>query len=102
MPETSENWNQQFAKWFNDGGKSLKETSKKIGIPRSTLGDYIHGRITDLGKMTPERRNALYSLTKLECFKQGQPRIEMSEPGPSRTLVKKPYEKIGDEIVGGL
>lgn len=90
MGETSEGktWNQELVGWFEKSGKSFKNIKDESGIPRSSFSDYIHSRVTDLGRISSERLGVLYSLTGLECFKYETPRIEVSEP---RERVPKEY-----------
>jgi|TARA_B100001971_G_scaffold144685_1_gene133844 hypothetical protein len=76
-------WNQQLAEWykiFRNGGKCMNDIKKITNIPRSTFGDYIHGRSKNINNMSQDRRKALYELTKLECFEYEGPKIQMLKP----------------------
>ncbi|MAH03786.1 hypothetical protein CMI39_03305 [Candidatus Pacearchaeota archaeon] len=73
-------WNDQLSRWYDDFKKSGKRMKDITKIPNSTFGDYIHGRSKDIDKISIERRKALYELTKLECFKYEEPKIEMNKP----------------------
>lgn len=64
-------WNEQFADWCKNSGKNVIELSREIGIPDSTLYDYIHGNSANLNKVSAERRAILYKLTGLGCFNVG-------------------------------
>jgi hypothetical protein len=85
-------WNQQFADWRKTSGKSIVQISKETQINDSTIGDYLHGRIKDLSKVSKERVYSLYKATGLECFKCEEyqtPRI----PVPGTEQESENYEK---------
>lgn len=69
-PETREKtWNQEFAEWMRNSGKTVSQIRSESGIADSTLRDYLSGKVSDLDKLKPENRDALYKLTGLDFFK---------------------------------
>lgn len=74
------NWNQQLSEWFSKSGKTITQINQETGIPKSTLGDYIHGKSKHLDRISPDRLKILHNLTGLTCFEYTSPKIEMSEP----------------------
>ncbi|VVB77857.1 Uncharacterised protein [uncultured archaeon] len=67
--ELEKNWNEELRDWYKKGERSMEQISRETGIPRPTLRDYIAGAITDLDRVSGERRMQLYNLTGLEFFK---------------------------------
>ncbi len=84
-------WNEQLKQWYQNSeykGKGMDVLGKACGIARSTLGDYMAGRMTELSRMSPDKRKKLHDLTKLDCFipESAIPPINMDEPA-----ARKPY-----------
>lgn len=73
-------WNQQLSEWYKDSGKSISQIVAECGIPQKSISEYINGTRTNLDRISLERKDVLYKLTGLECFKVKSPQIEMSEP----------------------
>ena len=60
-------WNEQLADWARNHPDQLDTLRDRIN--RSTLNDYLQGRITKLDRMSKGRKSALYEVTGLEIFK---------------------------------
>lgn len=86
-PETSEvqpnTWNAQLSSWYKSSGLTPTQIKDKTGIPKSSWSDYVSGKITDLGRVSPDRRKILLELTGLEVFRYHGPRIDMGAPKAS-------------------
>ncbi|MBU0760299.1 MAG: helix-turn-helix domain-containing protein [Nanoarchaeota archaeon] len=107
MNEGSESWNERLRRLQINSGKSIGQLARETGIPRSTLGDYVHGKITDLNRISPERLDALYELTNDECFKYERTKIEMPERTPQspedfETMTGKILSNIMNEGKSGI
>lgn len=79
MADSNLNWNAELAKWCQGSGKSLGAISRESGIPRTSFSEYVKGTVKDLGKLSKERKDALYKLTSLECFKAGYPALNLNQ-----------------------
>jgi len=63
---TRESWNQKLAGWMGNSRERSELLKRKI--PRGTLHDYLHGRVTNLARMKKDRRAFLYHTTRIEDF----------------------------------
>lgn len=93
-------WYEQLADWYKSTEKTFSEIKRATGIPKTTLGTYLHCKVKNLDRISPERRNILYNLTGLECLKYEGLRIEIGEPRKIERLapeVKGDIEKINQE-----
>jgi hypothetical protein len=76
----------------------MTQIEEQTGIPRSTFGDYVRGRISDLDRIAPGRLKVLYDLTGLDCFKYEVPKIEMLEPGRKPEYASRSREKAEEYV----
>lgn len=92
----SKTWNEELKEWYDSNSMSYSKIKEISGIPRSTFRDYIGGRITNLEKISPERKKALYNLTGLECF--GDEKDEYETLSRIIEEGKRGLEKLAEEL----
>lgn len=89
---SKKSWNEQLKEWVEGSGKSITQISQNIGIPRSTLGDYMNGKTKEINNDL--RRQQLYNLTNLECFKESYtPNISKAQPKSVKILTRPPRRR---------
>jgi len=79
MEDSNQDWNSELANWHRKSGKTISAIAREGGIPKTSFSEYLSGKVKDLGKLSEERKDALYKLTGLECFKTSYPAINLNK-----------------------
>ena len=95
MTEESKTWNSQLAEWYHRSDKTMRQIQDESGIPLDSFKDYVGGRVTRLDKISLKRRQELYKLTGLECFKVPE---EVARQAPEKIVRETSVTSLDDHV----